>query len=518
MTDIPGPGGKDTVDVEALENEPSEAPEKSARALTVGVDQVSLEREVLGVFFKKPSVDLARMLIEFGPPIGTYTARHRTIIKAVFDCVLSGEDIDAGSLQKRMKENGDWDKFGGNAYWTDLATGTDITPEEFPSLVHELRDFHTREKFRHTMELALGMTRDNRRDPQAVINFVQEELMRAGQADSTDRPQSVAQILQQLHNDTEKGETQSFAVYETGFDVLDKAISGAAAKELILIGGAQGIGKTIMAVQIARNIAATRQAHCLYICFEHDTNYLFKRLVPLESINPVGATAFDQGLTERDVVEGIMKASEGRVGFIDLLRNSHRGKMVLEKLEKYKDFLHFIKGNSIKTTLQAIRSMVLEAKAMYKDVVVFVDYLQKVPVFPEPPTEDDKVTYITQGLKDLALSTEIPIFAIVAADREGLKAKRMHIFHLRGSSAIDYEADICLILNDKSKIISKTNVIYNPSKMKEFDQWVICTIEKNRTGQKMVDLEFKKHFKYFCFDTRGRLVQETLIDEKIYTE
>ena len=192
--------------------------------------------------------------------------------------------------------------------------------------------------------------------------------------------------------------------------------------------------------------------------------------------------------------------------------------MVLQKLEKYKDYLHFVKGNSIKTTIQAIRSMVLEAKATYGDVVLFVDYLQKVPVFPEPPSEDEKVTYITQGLKDLALSTEIPIFAIVAADREGLKAKRLHIFHLRGSSAIDYEADICLILNDKSKIISKTNVVYNPSKMKEFNQWVVCTVEKNRTGQKMVDLEFKKIFKYFCFDPLGRLVQETLIDEKIYKE
>ena len=155
--------------------------------------------------------------------------------------------------------------------------------------------------------------------------------------------------------------------------------------------------------------------------------------------------------------------------------------------------------------------MVIEARALYGDVVVFIDYLQKIPVFPEPATEDEKITYITQGLKDLALSTEVPIFAIVAADREGLKAKRMHIYHLRGSSAIDYEADICIIMNDKSKIISKTNVVFNPSKMKEFERWVVCTIEKNRTGQKMVDLEFQKHFKYFCFDTRGKLVQGTCI-------
>ncbi len=519
MTDSVSQSGMDALNPETISEENDELMSRQDSCLPVGVDQLTLERELLGVFLKKPTVDLVRMLREFGPPIGTYTSRHRIIVKAAIECHIRGEDIDSGAIQRYIKEVNEWEKFGGQDYWTELVTGTDTSPEEFSGLVHTLRDFHTREKFRHTMELALGMAKDARRDPKTVLNFVQEELVKAAEGgDTGDRPLSVGEILQNIHDTTEKGETHSFKVYETGFDVLDKAISGAAAKELILIGGAQGVGKTIMAMQIARNIAAARQAHCLYICYEHDPDYMFKRLVPLESINPVGATPFDQGLTERDVVEGIMKASEGRVGFIDLLRNSHRGKMVLEKLDKYKEYLHFIKGNSIKTTIQAIRSMVLEARALYGDVVVFVDYLQKVPVFPEPDTEDDKITYITQGLKDLALCTEIPIFAIVAADREGLKAKRMHIFHLRGSSAIDYEADICLILNDKSKIISKINVVFNPSKMKEFDQWVICTIEKNRTGQKMVDLEFKKHFKYFCFDSRGRLVQETLIDEKIYKE
>jgi replicative DNA helicase len=488
------------------------------RIKPVGVDQVTLEREMLGVFIKKPNVDLVRMLREFGPDLGCYTTRHRLLIQASFHCLMSGDDVDADAIQRRMKETGTWAKFGDNAYWTELATDTDTTVEEFPRLVHAMRDFHIREKFRSTMEMALGMSKDCSRDPQTIINFVTEELAHAYTHGGEERAQSVSAILQQIHLETERGDKSAFKTYETGFDVLDKSINGAGAKELILIGGAQGVGKTIMATQIARNIACSKQAHCLYICYEHDPTYLFKRLVPLESINPVGATPFDQGLTERDVLEGIDKASEGKVGFVDLLKNSHRGKMVLEKLEVYKDYLHFVKGNSVKTTIQAIRSMVLDAKSQFGDVVLFVDYLQKVPVFPEPATEDEKVTYITQGLKDLALDTDLPVFAVVAADREGLKAKRMHIYHLRGSSAIDYEADICLILNDKSKIISKTNVVYNPSKMVEFNRWVVCTVEKNRTGQKMVDLEFQKLFKYFCFDPRGKLVQETLIDEKIYKE
>jgi replicative DNA helicase len=153
-----------------------------------------------------------------------------------------------------------------------------------------------------------------------------------------------------------------------------------------------------------------------------------------------------------------------------------------------------------------------------KGLVVFVDYLQKVPVYPEPSNENDKVTIITEGLKDMALSLNIPIVAVVAADKEGLKANRLRLHHLRGSSAIDYEADIALILNDKSRIISKINVAYNPSKMAEYNNWVVCTVEKNRTGRKMVDIEFEKHFKFFCFDPRGRIVEEQLIEEKLFKE
>ena len=66
-------------------------------------------------------------------------------------------------------------------------------------------------------------------------------------------------------------------------------------------------------------------------------------------------------------------------------------------------------------------------------LVVFVDYMQKVPQIPEPENETEKVTYIVQGLKDIALAEDVPTVSIVAADKEGLKASRLRNHHLRGS-------------------------------------------------------------------------------------
>jgi hypothetical protein len=49
----------------------------------------------------------------------------------------------------------------------------------------------------------------------------------------------------------------------------------------MLIGGAQG--RQEMALQMARNIASAGQATALYVCFEHEEEYLIQRLIAMES-------------------------------------------------------------------------------------------------------------------------------------------------------------------------------------------------------------------------------------------
>jgi len=43
--------------------------------------------------------------------------------------------------------------------------------------------------------------------------------------------------------------------------------------------------------------------------------------------------------------------------------------------------------------------------------------MQKVPMYPEPSTEAEKVTYIVNGLKDIALTEQVAMISIVAADK-----------------------------------------------------------------------------------------------------
>ncbi len=126
---------------------------------------------------------------------------------------------------------------------------------------------------------------------------------------------------------------------------------------------------------------------------------------------------------------------------------------------------------------------------------------------------------ITEGLKDLALDHDVPILCVVASDKEGLVAgKRMRVSNMRGSSALAYEADTVLLLNNKYDVVARHHLVYNMGNVDKFRNWAVLSIEKNRSGRTGVDLEFAKHFDQSRFDSSGRVVTEQLIDERVFTE
>jgi len=287
---------------------------------------------------------------------------------------------------------------------------------------------------------------------------------------------------------------------------------------MLLLGGAQGTGKTTMCLQMARNVAAGGQANVLYICFEHDEEYLLNRLIALESVVDQLPTV-GSGIKLQDVREEVLSGWEVDPSRRQLSDNP-RLRAVLERIARYGRNLYLMRGSQTTSTVENMRLLVQQHKELSGDrlLLVFVDYLQKVPVIPEPNTENEKVTIVVNGLKDIALAEEVPLIAIVAADKEGLKAARLRNHHLRGSSAINYEADIILILNEKYHIVHKSSIEYNPYLAQRFRDWVVTTVEKNRGGRDNVDMEFEKHFEYSCFDPNGRAVQEKLVEERLYQD
>lgn len=338
-------------------------------------------------------------------------------------------------------------------------------------------------------------------------------------------PRTLTQVIQEADEKVLKGDLVDYVPIPTGFDPLDGFIGGGLRKtELVLLGGAQGIGKTIATLQIARNIAARNDQFVFYLSYEHTEAHLMHRLLCLESINPPEMNV-DKGIKLRDLYQVIVaqRAKEligrqGGAGSLQaILRDNPKTANPFSRITRYGDRMILLKASPAVTNLRAIKEMVARlCEVTGGNVTLFVDYLQKIAVHPERPRdENDKVTIIVEGLKDIAMTLDIPVWSIVAADREGLKSKRIHLYHLRGSSALDYESDIAIIMNNKYQILAKDHVTFNPYQAKQFRNWVVFTVEKNRAGRAMHDMEFEIHGQHFAFNPRGQQVQQQLIDDKI---
>lgn len=338
-------------------------------------------------------------------------------------------------------------------------------------------------------------------------------------------PRTLSQVISEADDKVVQGDLVDYMPMPTGFDPLDGYIGGGLRKtELVLLGGAQGIGKTIATLQIARNIAMRPDQYSFYLSYEHTETHLMHRLMCLESLNPPEID-IASGVKLRDLYQIIVAqrakkfmGRDGASGSLQaILRDHPKTAPALGRMLRYSDRLILLKASPAVTNLRAIKEMTARlADATGGNVTLFVDYLQKVAVHPERPRdENDKVTIIVEGLKDIALSLDVPVFSIVAADREGLKSKRIHLYHLRGSSALDYESDIAIIMNNKYQILAKDHVAFNPYTAKQFRNWVVWTIEKNRAGRAMTDMEFEIFGQHFAFNPRGQKVQQQLIDNKV---
>ncbi len=336
---------------------------------------------------------------------------------------------------------------------------------------------------------------------------------KASWADDITGPATLAEVMQEVEAEAAAGRSERLRPMATGFSPLDEILNGGMRPgELLVIGGPFGAGKTIWGLQVARNVVCAEPAnHAIYICYEHDRAHLMSRLLCMETAE---RGLRDEALTLRKIADLTLNAGPGQ-GLVSRLRRIPRYGPVLDSISAYSDRLTLAKAS-----LDLVREWVEQTLAAGATrLLVVIDYLQKIPVRRttlEPETE--VTTFLTQGLKEMAMALGVQVIAIAASDRLGLKARRMRLSDLRGSSALQYEADIGLVLNNKYNILSREHMIYNPSQAEAQRNWVVMSVEKNRAGRNAVDMEYQLDAAHFRIVPRGDFVRDRLVDEKVTLE
>jgi replicative DNA helicase len=332
----------------------------------------------------------------------------------------------------------------------------------------------------------------------------------------SDELYSLDDVLAATDRRLEAGLSAAARVTPTGFHPLDTYLSGGLrAGELTLLGGPQGLGKTTMALQILRNVVVSGGTG-IYFSFEHDPATVLERFISIEAASRYGIDA----VPLRRIREAMESLDGHSGGLVDRLTNTPGGAEAVDAVSRYANRLHIHRASGGVTDLRAIRSLVDQVITETGTApVVVVDYLQKVPVLEHHLSEEDRITAVAQGLKDLALEREVAMFAVVASDKEGIASgRRMRVHHLRGAAALAYEADVVLVINDKYDVVARHHLVFDVGNAERFRDFAVITIEKNRTGIDRVDLEFRKRFEQGRFETEGAPVGEQLVDERVFVE
>lgn len=330
----------------------------------------------------------------------------------------------------------------------------------------------------------------------------------------TDPPASLFQVTSKFDEHLRQGAIESYTALPTGFLPLDEYIGqGLVPESLILIGGPPNVGKTIFALQLARNIALRgangglgerKRVGALYVCYEHGEVYLEQRLLCMESFvaDPAARAGVTLNEIQREMSTPLDDGEGTEEGLDKILRRLPHARQAYERINRYWEHLYLVKGDASKTTPQVFDQYIefVKTEGRLDSLVLIVDYLQKVPVLPHLHENKNPVQVVVEELKNLALRRRIPVVAVAAGDAEGLRRDRLRFEDLWGNSSINYEPDVAIMLNPTWRDNAA-------ARRKHRQPQVLFSIEKNRLGPTWIEFLFKLHGQYYAFDPQGELNQ-----------
>ncbi len=324
----------------------------------------------------------------------------------------------------------------------------------------------------------------------------------------TQRPITIIEGLADFDRELRLGNMAQIRPIPLGFPQLDKNMGGGMHMEdLWLLGGMQNVGKTIMALQVARNIAIASDALPIVVCYEHGKEILLMRLLCLESLenreDPEG-NGVRLSEIERVIAEysDHISAEENKrpLNFDWLVERLPNLQGAYQRMAEYANRLWLVKGDPVHTTVDVLHRYVQMANALgHRRVVLIVDYIQRMPFFSMggidlSPTQ--QIDFLVRGLKGIGLDRRVPVLGVAAADSESLRQQRVHIENLWGPSTMQYEPDGAFIINRDTMNADGTNKI------------VRIGIEKNRWGPSEIEFRHYLHGAYYSLSNTGRIVSE----------
>lgn len=260
------------------------------------------------------------------------------------------------------------------------------------------------------------------------------------QADSDGLKHRIAEILAhkaEIRNPWAAGvddlvksvESGNFEPIPTGIKNVDSVLGGGfVAKQLVVLGAEPGKGKTSFVQQLVESMAHDKaDFSVLYFCFEMDRGQLQARSIS-RLLHGMGRdlSALDVMRGKygwREGVEAYEKETAGKVAYFGLGSGLHTSELE-EVLRLMQDGVSY------------------NIRMGRPSPFVVIDYLQLVDV--KGKDEQEALKTVMERLKEFAVKNNTVVIGITAHNRESNKNGEVSLYSGRGSSSIEYGADIVL--------------------------------------------------------------------------
>ncbi len=358
-----------------------------------------------------------------------YKPAHASIYGAIIGLYERHEPIDILSVTTRLKESGAFKDAGGTSYLTELINGVPSASHvaHYAKLVKDKRVL--RELINASAEIAESAF-DPGEDVDAVIDQIEQRIFSIAQRSTAqkfvllkDQLSAAYERIEKIH--AGKGAMRGVA---TGFPALDSYLSGLQKSDLIVIGARPSLGKTSLALDIARHVGVKEKKSVAIFSLEMSMDQVIDRFIAAEARVPLWNLR--TGRLTSDVDFQLIQAS----------------------LNTLSDSRIFIDDTASANILQ-MRSVARRLQAEHGLDLVIVDYLQLIT----PRTKSDnmvaQVTEISRGLKTLARELNVPVLALSQLSRsvDSREDKTPRLADLRDSGSIEQDSDVVLLIFRKDK-------------------------------------------------------------------
>jgi replicative DNA helicase len=381
-----------------------------------------------------------------------YAEKHRNIFATMIELFNKGEPIDLVSLSTRLKEKSMIDQVGGGTYLAELVN---FVPSS-ANLSHYGSIIQKKHKMRNLIEAAEGIVHlgyDEAGELDEILNQAEKSIFEVTNFTSNrkfielkDTLMGAWDRIDRLHKN--QGELRGVP---TGYPELDDKLLGFQKSDLIILAARPSMGKTSLALDIARKSAIEHNIPVGIFSLEMSADQLVDRMLAAES----------------DVDSWKLRTGHN----LSLEDDFTRIRDAMDRLAKAPIYIDDQPGNNI----LKMRSIARRLKSEKGIGLIIVDYLQLMEPVKTKNSDSmvNQITEISKSLKNLAREFEVPVIALSQLNRAvEARGGEPRLSDLRDSGSIEQDADVVMFIHREDK--------YN----KESDKPNIARImiEKHRNG------------------------------------